>query len=145
MEIQSLVAREAAKGILYTPDGRIVVVAGKRGMFNLPGGGLDDNEAPETALYREVYEELGVSVNDLTDVRSIGGTWGIVTPESGISKKAVWHLFEGTLRIASEELQCSSEITAVDSLSVSEIIDHPNMSKLAQQAVLYAMSASKNE
>lgn len=145
METQSLTTREAAKGILYTPDRRIVVVAGKRGMFNLPGGGLDANETPRDALYREVYEELGVTENDLSDVQAIGGTWGVITPEHGETKRAVWHLFEGTLQVSTDELQYSNEITAVDSLSATEILNHPNMSQLARQAVLHTMYTSKDE
>jgi 8-oxo-dGTP pyrophosphatase MutT (NUDIX family) len=135
MECPQVITREAAKGILYVPDGRIVVVAGKRGMFNLPGGGLDDGEMPHQAFMREVREELNLTESELTNVRAVGGTWGMVTPESGVSRRAVWHVFESELQQDVSDLTFSNEITAIDCLTVEEIKQHSYMSDLAKQAM----------
>ncbi len=143
MEVTPLATRQAAKGILYTNDERIVVVAGKRGMWNLPGGGLKPDETPESALNREISEELGVNANDLTGLDYIGGTWGVVTPEFGEAKRALWHLFTGELRRDSTNIRYDNEITGVDLLSRTEILKHNNMSELVKYAILHTMALSK--
>lgn len=52
---------------LTRPDGRVLLQcrpAGKRlaGLWEFPGGKIDAGESPETALVRELAEELGIDV-----------------------------------------------------------------------------------
>jgi 8-oxo-dGTP diphosphatase len=69
--------RIAAYGLCVDPDGRLLLARAApqltlRGRWFLPGGGVDQGEAPADALRREIEEESGliVEVGDLLDVVS---------------------------------------------------------------------------
>ena len=52
---------------LIDPDGRVLIAErppGKAmaGLWEFPGGKIEPGEAPETALIRELHEELGITV-----------------------------------------------------------------------------------
>ncbi len=54
---------------LVDPDGRILMAQrplGKRmaGLWEFPGGKVDEGETPEAALVRELREELGVDITE---------------------------------------------------------------------------------
>jgi len=54
---------------LVDPDGRVLIAQrppGKAmaGLWEFPGGKLEDGETPEGALIRELNEELGISVKE---------------------------------------------------------------------------------
>lgn len=38
---------------------------GKKNAWQFPQGGIQDNETPEKAMYRELYEEIGLTQNDV--------------------------------------------------------------------------------
>lgn len=61
--------RPSAYGVAANAAGRVLVCRRTRGRILLPGGGLHDGEAPESALVREVAEETGHRV---TAFREIG-------------------------------------------------------------------------
>lgn len=58
--------RKNAGIIVFNEKGE--VLAGDRiqypGMFQFPQGGIDDDENPLSAAYRELYEETGLRLND---------------------------------------------------------------------------------
>lgn len=51
-------------GIVFDREGKNILVLKRRdvSMWVFPGGGLDDNETPEQAVVREIYEETGLQV-----------------------------------------------------------------------------------
>src|SRR5215470_12315327 len=51
----------SVKGVVVH-DGRVVLVSNPRGEWELPGGKLEADEAPETCVAREIAEELALEV-----------------------------------------------------------------------------------
>ncbi len=62
-------ASTAVAVILQAPDGRIVLTKRKfdprAGFYDLPGGFVDTMERAEDAVKREVFEELGIYVDEM--------------------------------------------------------------------------------
>jgi 8-oxo-dGTP diphosphatase len=62
--VSSLRIRQAVRAILLTPDASVLLVRFEfpiGTVWALPGGGLDPGEDHETALHRELAEEVGLS------------------------------------------------------------------------------------
>ena len=61
--------RKAVKCLLIE-DGKIVITkylkGRKVGYFDIPGGKIEENETPEDAAIREMKEETGINVSNLT-------------------------------------------------------------------------------
>ena len=59
--------RYGARGIVKTQDGLIAVFFKKaKNEYKLPGGGIEQGETPEEAFAREVLEEVGCEVNNIS-------------------------------------------------------------------------------
>jgi putative (di)nucleoside polyphosphate hydrolase len=60
--------------ILRNPRGRILVCErlGVAGAWQFPQGGIDEGETPEQALFREIWEEIGVTAEDVRIVEKRG-------------------------------------------------------------------------
>lgn len=55
--------RLTARAVVVEPSGRIAVMyAAKFGIHTLPGGGVEEGESIEAALYREIAEETGATI-----------------------------------------------------------------------------------
>ncbi|WP_281974298.1 NUDIX hydrolase [Halobacillus litoralis] len=55
-----LIQREAVRGVIIQ-NGKLLMVHSNKGDYKLPGGGVEQKEAHEDALVREIAEETGCS------------------------------------------------------------------------------------
>lgn len=59
--------RSAAGAMLFNEQGDMLIVKPNyRDHWLLPGGVIDDNESPRTAVIREIQEEIGLTVSNVT-------------------------------------------------------------------------------
>lgn len=69
--LESPKLRKGARGIVIREDGNIAIFnKSYKNEYKLPGGGIEENENPENAFYREVLEETGCKV-EITDCLGI--------------------------------------------------------------------------
>ncbi|NTW89531.1 MAG: NUDIX hydrolase [Candidatus Moranbacteria bacterium] len=54
--------RTSAKAMILDEGGRFLLMLEKKGVWELPGGGLDFGESPQQCLAREIQEEMGLEV-----------------------------------------------------------------------------------
>ncbi len=61
--------RYGARGIVVSEDGLIAIFNKKaKNEYKLPGGGIDEGETPEEAFQREVLEETGCKIDNITQL-----------------------------------------------------------------------------
>lgn len=60
------VFREAVRGIIKKGNKLLMVHSSKEGDYKFPGGGINDGETHEEALVREIREECGARVLDIS-------------------------------------------------------------------------------
>jgi ribosomal protein S18 acetylase RimI-like enzyme/ADP-ribose pyrophosphatase YjhB (NUDIX family) len=85
LEGRCAVAKAAA--IVVREPGEMLILVHPDAGWQIPKGTLEDGEAPEDAVLREVEEETGLT--GLRDVRSLGA-WTQVTPSGDLQR---WHGF----------------------------------------------------
>ena len=64
---------EGATGVVFSPDQRKVLCVWERGGWNTPGGAVDPGEMKVDGLKREIYEEVGVTIDDTFEPIYLGG------------------------------------------------------------------------
>lgn len=128
--------RNAAKAVLYSGN-TIALVAGKSNRFNLPGGGIDEGESAERALFRELYEELGLEEEHLTDFSYVGKAECVVTSGRGEKMLARWMIFSAQMDIPEAELLLGEDIELFERVSreTALLYTHPHISQLASHAI----------
>ena len=60
--------RDIVGGFIFSKDGKFLLGKNRKGgvyegSFVVPGGGVDEGETKETALYREMLEETGIDID----------------------------------------------------------------------------------
>lgn len=89
MENTPCTYRISVKALIKDEDGRILLIREDDGRWELPGGGLEHGEDPRTGLAREVEEEIGLKVEQVSQAPSAFWT---VNKEVG-SPQLKWFAF----------------------------------------------------
>lgn len=121
MDYNELEVRPAAKLLLTNPNQGIIMVSGKSGRWNLPGGGLDDDPTDLSALYRELDEELQLKHEHLVGVEFVGERQAVVTPSSGPAVIARWVLFEAITFVPAAEMIPSGDVKNVSAFTYEDV------------------------
>ena len=69
----------SAKAVLVAKDGKVLVLRKGSGLYDLPGGKVEDHEDLFKALRREIKEETGLKAKEFEFVAS----WGQTSPAIG--------------------------------------------------------------
>ena len=72
IEMENPRLRKGARGIVVREDGKIAVFnKANKNEYKLPGGGIENEEKPEEAFKREVFEETGCEVEIIETLGTI--------------------------------------------------------------------------
>lgn len=64
--------REAGRAVVFDKDGKVALFhSTKKHYHKLPGGGVEEGEDIETALRREILEEIGCAVENIRELAVI--------------------------------------------------------------------------
>ncbi len=67
-EIPPCFYRVSVKAVIFNESNdKFLVGLEKRGIWELPGGGLDWGEDPKNCIKREIFEEMGLEVTEIGD------------------------------------------------------------------------------
>jgi putative (di)nucleoside polyphosphate hydrolase len=84
----------AGVGAVVLDDSRRILALRRKGApdgaWQLPQGGVGFTEIPEAALYRELYEETGLTRSDLEVVASASEWWAYELPAEYRNAKVGW-------------------------------------------------------
>jgi 8-oxo-dGTP diphosphatase len=130
-----------AKAALFCGDALLTILRDTHpglawaGMWDLPGGGRDGDESPETCLLREVAEELGLR---LSPTRLI---WRIELP-SMTNPFRPSHFFAGTLTLAEvATIRFGDEGQGWALMQTHDFLNHSHAIPEMQRRVQLALSA----
>ncbi|WP_183099946.1 (deoxy)nucleoside triphosphate pyrophosphohydrolase [Nocardioides pelophilus] len=122
----------------YVVAARRTKPAGLAGRWEFPGGKVEAGETPESALAREVLEELGVEIEVGAELAGPDGGWPI-------SEKYVLRLYLATVVLG--ELHESADHDELRRLTVDELdtVDWLPSDQQALSAVRAALSTEARE
>jgi ADP-ribose pyrophosphatase YjhB (NUDIX family) len=122
----SFVLVPSVAAIVRDADGRILLVQSVEGNWQLPGGAVDPDEAPEDALRRECLEETNAAVQPRRLLAAVGGPQHRHTYANGdeigfVISVYEADLLEGELRPDHDETQAVRwfDLEEVDELPMS--------------------------
>ena len=82
-----VVLRNAVRAIITNENKLLMIHLGKTNEYKFPGGGMEENETCEEALKREVMEEAGYRVTEITEKA------GIAT-EFAVARESKYNIFK---------------------------------------------------
>lgn len=88
--------RVSSKGIIISPNNKILIVriqtgCHAEGIWDLPGGGVEDNESLVDCLKREIKEETNLDLEP-NSIKKLSFTQNFDIPEDGVHAK--WNYFK---------------------------------------------------
>ncbi|MGB2786850.1 MAG: NUDIX hydrolase [Candidatus Saccharimonadaceae bacterium] len=138
--------RRAVKAVIMVPPtepnespGVILLESENSGRFNIPGGGIKENETPFETFVREISEELGKkALKAIKYLEILGGIEGPATTSSGKEIFVHWTLL---LMVLSDnpELSIGDGIAELHRLTAEEVSGHPLVTDMAKRAVRLAI------
>lgn len=106
-----------------------------RGLWSIPGGGVEHGENPVEAVKREVWEETGLEVEE------VNGLLGVVDGESSLDSHPVLvFVFSCTVEDGVPEPEFDEEVLDAEFITEKEI----NKRKLRNDIVLKALEMQGN-
>lgn len=64
------------RGIVFGPDGDVLLVTSGLRPWTFPGGRIESEADPEPALRRQLYESVGLQTTVERPVKTVTGIWG---------------------------------------------------------------------
>lgn len=132
---QALERRYAAKGLVLLPNGLLILAAGKRGKFNLFGGGIKEPETPWQAFVREIGHEGGIKEESLRGTRELEKVDGEITTSRGIRMVADWTLYMTMYHGPQDQVRPGHEITATAFMRPEAALESDRVLDLAKKAI----------
>ena len=117
-----------AAAAVVVSDGRLLLLEDRWGRWGLPSGFLEDGEAPEETIRREVLEELGVECEVLAPLRATVDWQG---PEG-----SVFVLFHYAVSLRSDNFAPNEEVVRFQWVAFEDIKRYkvwPNVLRLAEE------------
>src|SRR5688572_18318514 len=95
-QVDTMPYRKGANAIFINNDGEMLIVQKTsygQDQWDLPGGGLEDNESAEDGVTRELTEELGVSNFEIVEKSQYINRfeWPMDVIERGFEKRNKWY------------------------------------------------------
>lgn len=107
--------RVSVKGLILDHKKRFLLIQEGNGFWDLPGGGMDHGENPETCLKREIYEEMGLAV--LSMEKSPSYFYASINPKNQAIVNVVY-----AISLSNLEFKVSDECVALRFFSKSDVI-----------------------
>jgi nucleoside triphosphatase len=106
-------------GVIYNQQGEVLLCKMPlgRGVFpgqwGLPGGGIEDGELAEAALRREIFEEVGLAIEEIKPLFFTDGTYTKSYPDGTRNEMYMIFLIY-TCRAASAGIKLNDEFEVYD-------------------------------
>ena len=144
--------RRAVKAVIMVPPtepnespGVILLESENSGRFNIPGGGIKENETPFETFVREISEELGKkALKAIKYLEILGGIEGPATTSDGKEIFVHWTLL---LMVLSDdaELTCGDGVAELHRVTAEEVAGHPLVTDMAKRATQLAIDRGHDD
>ncbi len=128
--------RTIVSAVLISKDNKILLGKVREGgvypdCWHIPGGGIDDGEDKDTALIREIKEEIGLDIKDLTiKLLSDSDTGGAVKTDKNTGEKFLvkmhFNVYQVDINKSADEVKISldDDLTDYKWVPIKELRDY---------------------